>query len=206
MIILRDVLGGDRFNAINLSRYQSILHQQKSLPASFCLFLFGYYDLKLLSRIISVYISSSKAIFIPSSFTFTRFVYYPANSSRHRQRNSHTLGSKKPIYSLYSSRLTHYHHHHHHPHRISLCRMDSFTSAYLAPTMPAKGSLESIGSVRAMHERANAESADNSDFGIFQREGKTLCECFLPVSDCFFEVRDILREPHAPSHLPRQFV
>ncbi|KAF6240317.1 hypothetical protein HO173_001928 [Letharia columbiana] len=36
--------------------------------------------------------------------------------------------------------------------------------------MPAKGSLESIGSVRAMHERANAETADNSDFGKFQHE------------------------------------
>ena len=63
--------------------------------------------------------------------------------------------------------------------------------------MPAKGSLESIGSVRAMHERANAETADNSDFGKFQRESETLSEFFLPVSDCFFELRDILQEPHA---------
>ncbi|CAF9924733.1 MAG: hypothetical protein ALECFALPRED_002823 [Alectoria fallacina] len=48
--------------------------------------------------------------------------------------------------------------------------MDTFTTACLAPTTPAKGSLESIGSVRAMHERANAETADNSDFGKFQKE------------------------------------
>ncbi|KAL9069254.1 MAG: hypothetical protein Q9161_005661 [Pseudevernia consocians] len=46
--------------------------------------------------------------------------------------------------------------------------MDTFTSACLAPIMPAKGSLESIGSVRAMHERANAETAENSDFGKYQ--------------------------------------
>ena len=146
-----------------------------------------------MSRIFSIYISSSKAILFPSSFTFTRFVYYLANSSRHKHRNSHTLGSLKTIYSLYSFGLTH----HHHPHRISLCRMDSFTSAYLAPIMPAKGSLESVGSVRAMHERANAETADSSDFGKFQREGKTLFEFFLPISDCFFKLRDILQEPHA---------
>ena len=69
--------------------------------------------------------------------------------------------------------------------------------------MPAKGSLESIGSVRAMHERANAETAENSDFGKFQRESKTLSEVFLPVSDWFFflfflsELRDFLQEPHA---------
>ena len=63
--------------------------------------------------------------------------------------------------------------------------------------MPAKGSLESVGSGRAMHERANAEIADSSDFGKFQREGKTLSEFFLPVSDCFLKLRDILQESHA---------
>ena len=63
--------------------------------------------------------------------------------------------------------------------------------------MPANGSLESIGSVRAMHERANAETADNSDFGKFQRESKTLFEFFLPVPDRFFELREFLQEPHA---------
>lgn len=36
--------------------------------------------------------------------------------------------------------------------------------------MQEKGSLESIGSVRAMHERANAETADTSDFLNFQKE------------------------------------
>ncbi|CAD6583203.1 MAG: hypothetical protein ASARMPREDX12_001209 [Alectoria sarmentosa] len=48
--------------------------------------------------------------------------------------------------------------------------MDTFTTACLALTMPAKGSLQSIGSFRAMHERANAETADNSDFGKFGQE------------------------------------
>ena len=81
--------------------------------------------------------------------------------------------------------------------------MDSFTAAYLAPTMPATGSLESIGSVRAMHERANAETADNSDFGKFQRESKTFSEFFLPVSDHFFEFREFLQEPHALPHTIR---
>lgn len=65
--------------------------------------------------------------------------------------------------------LTHHHHHRHH-HKILVDKMDTFTTACLAPTTPAKGSLESIGSVRAMHERANAETADNSDFGKFQKE------------------------------------
>lgn len=59
--------------------------------------------------------------------------------------------------------------------------MDTFTSACLAPTMPAKGSLESIGSVRAMHERANAETADNSDFGQFQKESD-------PYADHIFQM------------------
>lgn len=60
--------------------------------------------------------------------------------------------------------------------------MDTFTSACLAPTMPAKGSLESIGSVRAMHERANAETADNSDFGKFQKESD-------PYADQIFQMQ-----------------
>ena len=63
--------------------------------------------------------------------------------------------------------------------------------------MPAQGDLVSIGSVRAMHERTNAETADNSDFGNFQREDKTVSELFLPVLEGFFELRDILQEPPA---------
>ena len=63
--------------------------------------------------------------------------------------------------------------------------------------MPVQGDLVTIGSVRAMHERANAETADNSDFGNFQREGKTVSEFFLPVLVGFFELRDILQKPAA---------
>lgn len=65
--------------------------------------------------------------------------------------------------------------------------------------MPAKGSLESIGSVRAMHERANAETADNSDFSKFQKESKALFGLLFPGQCLFPELRDMVQEQLADS-------
>lgn len=104
------------------------------------------------------------------SRSFSSFQLSPRSSAI--QHTAREIDIETPIllahttYLLYTSRII-YHHQHR---KILIDDMDSFTSACLAPTMPANGSLESIGSVRAMHERANAETAEKSDFGKFQKE------------------------------------
>lgn len=53
--------------------------------------------------------------------------------------------------------------------------MDTFTKAYLAPTMPEKSCLPSIGSVAYNHSaaRREAEEPQNSDFRNFQNRART---------------------------------
>lgn len=137
----------------------------------------------------------SKVVPLSPSFTITTSVCYPAYSSRHRSRNSHNLCS----YSLLTgyTQLTY-------PSRSQTSGNYS-QNGLLYLSLPrtyharAKGSLESIGSVRAMHERANAETADNSDFSKFQKESKALFGLLLPGQCLFPELRDMVQEQLADS-------
>ncbi|MCJ1451817.1 hypothetical protein MMC28_002157 [Mycoblastus sanguinarius] len=60
--------------------------------------------------------------------------------------------------------------------------MGTFTKACLAPTMPNLSSLPSIGSVAAMYERTNAETAATADYAIFLLENDPNARLILQMN------------------------